>query len=214
MIRLLATGFDSFPGVEGNPSSALMTALGMRGSHFARLGIQLETQVLPVVYEGLPERLATLVRESRPQAILHFGVAARRTSISIETRARNFVNVHVADARGKRPASPVLDKNRPGTISVRIPADQIAAQIRAAGIAAKTSRNAGSYLCNAVLFHTLTLNADIAAGFIHIPIPQPPEMRSSRPSFADIVSAADIALVAMAAHVRHTGALAAAFSSR
>lgn len=91
MICVLATGFAAFPGIQNNPSAALMAALEKKRDHFERLGIRLETRVLPVVYEGLAARLSALCAQTRPDAILHFGVAARRTRISIETHARNRV---------------------------------------------------------------------------------------------------------------------------
>jgi pyroglutamyl-peptidase len=213
MMPILVTGFDSFPGVKDNPSAALMAALDDEKPHFSRLDIRLETRVLSVVYEGLGDRVAALVQDVRPQAILHFGVATTREEISIETRARNRANLHTADANGAYPASHILDKRKPETISVRIPAAQIAAKIRAAGIAAKTSRDAGDYLCNALLFETLTSFEELPAGFIHIPRPRTEPITSSRPSFAEIVKATDIAIVAIAAHVRHIGARSAALTS-
>jgi pyroglutamyl-peptidase len=213
MMPILATGFDSFPGVKDNPSAALMAALDNQKPHFSRLGIRLETHVLPVVYEGLGDRVTALVQNIRPQAILHFGVAAAREDISIETRARNRASLTTADASGAHPPSHTLDKHKPEAVFVRIPAAQIAARIRAAGIAAKTSRDAGDYLCNALLFETLTSFGDLPAGFIHIPLPMAQPIKSSRPSFADIVTATDIAIVAIAAHVRHIGAPHAALTS-
>ncbi len=152
MIRILVTGFAAFPGVQTNPSAALMAALEKKRSRFARLGIHLETRVLPVVYEGLAARLSTLCAETRPDAILHFGVAARRSCISVETRARNRADSCAVDAQGSRTRMNVLARDGAATIAVRIPAAQIAAKIRRAGIAVEISQDAGAYLCNATLY--------------------------------------------------------------
>jgi pyroglutamyl-peptidase len=210
MIGILATGFGAFPGVADNPSAALMVALQRRAPHFARLGIEIHTHVLPVLYEGLSTRLATLAKDVKPDAILHFGVAARRDVISVETCAHNRVSLGTADANAVRPTSHLLDERGPKTIHVRVPTTQIAAKIRAAGIEAKISRDAGTYLCNATLYDTLTSQRHLPVGFIHIPMPSRSALRSSRPRFEDIVTAADIAIVAVAAHVRHTRTLSAA----
>jgi len=210
MIGILATGFGAFPGVADNPSAALMGALHRRAPHFARLGIDVSTHVLPVLYEGLGKRLAALVKDVKPDAILHFGVAARRDVISVETCAHNRVSLEAADANAMRPKSHLLDERGPETIRVRLPATQIVAKIRAAGIEAKISRDAGTYLCNATLYDTLTSQSHLPVGFIHIPMPSHAASRSSRPHFAEIVAAADIAIVAVAAYVRHTRALSAA----
>ncbi len=206
MIRILVTGFAAFPGVQTNPSAALMAALEKKRSRFARLGIHLETRVLPVVYEGLAARLSTLCAETRPDAILHFGVAARRSCISVETRARNRANSCAVDAQGSRTRMNVLARDGAATIAVRIPAAQIAAKIRRAGIAVEISQDAGAYLCNATLYETLRTQHNLPAGFIHIPMPARPN-DASRPSFADISTAAEIAIIAVAAHARsrHSG---------
>lgn len=206
MITLLVTGFAAFPGVQSNPSAALMAALEEKRDRFARLGIRLETRVLPVVYESLAARLSTLCAETRPDAILHFGVATRRRCISIETCARNRVDRRVADAQGRRPSLNVLSLDGAEKIAVRIPAAQIAAKIRCAGIAVKMSRDAGAYLCNATLYETLRAQHDLPAGFIHIPMPAR-HQDAARPSFAEIATAAEIAIIAIAAHARsrHSG---------
>lgn len=176
-----------------------MRHLAARRDRFARLGIRLETHVLPVVYQGLAARLASLADETKPDAILHFGVAARRKIISVETRAHNRRRLGAADAQGERPASGRIDLNGPETIAVRIPAAQIVAKIRRAGIAAALSHDAGRYLCNATLYETL--RGRLPAGFVHIPLPGRDHMRLD---FADIAAAAEIAIIAVAAYHRQT----------
>jgi pyroglutamyl-peptidase len=197
MSRILVTGFGPFPGVAENPCDDLMRALEARREHFKQLGILLEARTLPVVYEGLAARLSALVRETAPDAILHFGVATRRKTISVETRAHNRRHPRAADAQGAQPGSAVLHVDGPTKIGVQIPAAKIAARIRSAGIAAQTSRDAGRYLCNATLYETLRAQPHLPAGFIHIPLPG----RDGAPDFPVIVEAADIAIVALAAYV-------------
>lgn len=178
-----------------------MRHLAGRRDRFARLGIRLETHVLPVVYEGLAARLSALADETGADAILHFGVAARRKIISVETRARNRRRLGAADAQGQRPESGLIDLNGPETIAVRIPAAQIVAKIRSAGIAAALSHDAGRYLCNATLYETLRKRRHLPAGFIHIPLPGRDHIRSG---FDDCAAAAEIAIIAIAAYHRQT----------
>ncbi|HEY0146130.1 MAG TPA: hypothetical protein VGB93_08245 [Methylovirgula sp.] len=201
MSRILVTGFGPFPGVKDNPSAALMTALRARRGHFELLSIHLETHILPVVYHGLAARLAALTVGTAPDAILHFGVASRRKIISVETRARNHANCAAPDAQGDRPPSDMLDGKSEESLAVRIPAAGIAARIRAARIAAETSRDAGAYLCNATFYETLRSRKNLPAGFIHVPLPAGP-INASQVSFDQIVEAAEIAIVALVLHVR------------
>ncbi len=199
MITILVTGFGEFPGVRDNPSAALMRSLAARRDHFARLGIRLETHVLPVVYAGLAARLCALAADKTPDAILHFGVAARRKIISVETRARNCRHPGAADAQGERPASGIIDAAGPETIAVGVPAARIVARLRAAGLAATLSHDAGRYLCNATLYETLRMRRDVPAGFIHIPLPR--RYRRTR-DLAGIVAAAEIAIITITADLR------------
>jgi len=101
-LRILVTGFGSFPGVHDNPTALLIHALGNHRTRLARLGIALEGAVLPVEYAGVEQELETLNETFKPDAILHFGLAARRKFISIETRALNRLSLLHCDAAGVR----------------------------------------------------------------------------------------------------------------
>lgn len=212
MIKVLVTGFGAFPGTCRNPSSALLAALRKRRMRLARLGIGLELCALPVVYAGLRPRLAKLAGETRPDAIVHFGLAGRRKIISVETRARNRVNLLHPDAAGAPAHGLTGMAGGAEFVQARVPAPQIVAALRRAGIASGLSNDAGDYLCNASFYHSLVAADAACVGFIHIPTPRRRMARSSprqdsphkdkRPRFADVVAAAEIALVIIARAVR------------
>lgn len=204
MLTLLITGFGPFPGVKHNPSEALMTALRERHARFEQWGVRPELHVLPVLYADISSRLARLVAETKPDAILHFGLAGSRRTIRIETSARNRVNPRLLDAAGARFKSCSLSANGPAQIKTRIPATAIVADLRRAGIAAQLSQDAGNYVCNATFFHSLTSQPSLPVGFIHIPWPAEDRLfrLGSRPSFAQIVTAAEIAIMRTALTVR------------
>jgi pyroglutamyl-peptidase len=212
MINILVTGFAAFPGCHTNPCLALLAALEKKRRRLARLGIVLELHTLPVVYAGLDLRLANLVAETQPDAILHFGLAGRRWLISVETRASNHVSLIRPDAAGAYPKAAQLRSGAPQTIKARLPARGIAAAWRQAGIGGVLSNNAGDYVCNASLYYALT-GADVAClGFIHIPPSRPRMARRSAdasrgetpPSFSDLVTASEIALMIIARTVRQS----------
>jgi pyroglutamyl-peptidase len=197
MLTVLVTGFGSFPGARRNPSADLMAVLERREARFAGFGIKLETRVLPVRYAEIAPRLAKLAAEVKPDAILHFGLAGRRKSISIETRAFNRVSLLAPDAGGARAHEFRLVPEGAAVVAARIPAVRILAALRRAGIASHLSRDAGSYLCNAALYHSLAARQTRSVGFIHIPWPT-----RRRPTFAEIVKAAEIVVLETAVEVR------------
>jgi pyroglutamyl-peptidase len=216
MIKLLVTGFGAFPGVRRNPTLTLLKALDHRRSRFARLGITLELYALPVAYARLVPQLSRLISETKPDAILHFGLAGRRRRITIEYFARNRANILHPDADGAYPGSMRLQENSPDRLSACAPITQIAAAWKRHNIAGATSRDAGDYLCNACLYQSLShrslARADIESiGFIHIPYPrtarplgsrQMGQQQDKRPSLSHLITAAEIAVIETARSVR------------
>ena len=213
MIKILVTGFGAFPGVSANPSSALLFALNEKcRRRLERFGIALELRELPVTYDGLSPRLGALAKNLAPDAILQFGVAARRKTISVEVVARNRANILHPDASGASASSRILTAGGPGALTTRVPALEIVAALRRQGLAGALSHNAGDYICNASFYRALALANVPCVGFIHIPPPRRrlplrrgcphPYHRDQRPRLDDMVSAAEIALIVIARAAR------------
>lgn len=215
MIKLLVTGFGAFPGVRRNPTLTLLKALDSRRARFARLGIALELYALPVAHTRLVPQLSRLISETKPDAILHFGLAGRRKQITIEYFARNRANILHSDADGAYAGSMRLQKNGPDRLSAHAPIMQIAAAWRRHNIAGATSRDAGAYLCNACFYQSLShrslTHTDIESiSFIHIPYPRAArplgsrqgQQQDKRPSLSHLIIAAEIAVIETARSVR------------
>jgi pyroglutamyl-peptidase len=164
---LLVAGFGGFPGQRVNPAQAAALALGRRRAAFALCGIDLHVAILPVEYAELSPRLCRLFIETAPDAVLLLGVAARRKTLSIETRARNRVTLLRPDAAKQFPWSRDIVHGAPEFFAGPSPAALLAAQARARGVAAETSRDAGAYLCNEAFY--LSLLMDRRAVFVHVP---------------------------------------------
>ena len=75
------------------------------------------------------------------------------------------------DAAGQQPAKPHIHKDGTERLAARIPVAEIVRRLRQRGIPAFQSWSAGTYLCNATLYHSLvaTTGGPCEAGFIHIP---------------------------------------------
>jgi pyroglutamyl-peptidase len=183
-LRILVTGFGGFPGSPRNPTAQLIAGLARDRPRFARLGIHIEVAMLPVIYAQTGPRLAALTEKFRPDAILHFGVAPRRTKLSVETRALNRVSLLHPDASGARASRRAVAPGAPPHLKSTLPSSLIAAALRRAGFDAAVSNDAGDYVCNQTLF--LSLCGTVApspssaerlaprthaplVGFIHVP---------------------------------------------
>ncbi len=163
-MTLLVTGFGPFPGMPRNPSAMVVSALARHRAAFGRKHIVLSTRILPVLYD----LVAAFSPAPAPDVIVHIGVAGRRRELSIETVAHNRRSARHPDASGRAPW-PI----RPGpvarhTIRAEWDARNLAMALRRAGVPASPSRDAGAYVCNALLYRSLDSKLAPAL-FIHIP---------------------------------------------
>lgn len=167
-VVILVTGFGAFPGAPTNPSAAILGRLERHRSRLARLGLSLRTVLLPVVFDRVGPALETAVAATKPDAILHVGLAGRRYAMSVETRAINRAGPLHPDAARRRTAQQI----RPGGLPVlaaTYPANRILTAMRRTGVDARRSIDAGDYVCNTTLYLTLADHLAPVAGFVHVP---------------------------------------------
>jgi len=171
-LRILITGFGPFPGAPHNPTMPLVQRLTkLRRPAFD--DVTLTGHIFHVTYDTVDRELPQLIARIHPQALLMFGLANRTARVRIETRARNAVTTLFPDADRQRA--------RKGSIADDADAQMFgphtAKLLRAAhrtGIDARSSRDAGSYLCNYLSWRAIeaTNKGDglHLASFVHIPL--------------------------------------------
>jgi pyroglutamyl-peptidase len=144
---ILITGFGPFPGALFNPTGPLVEELARRRTPALR-HVRRVAHVFRTSYQAVDLELPALLARERPDALIMFGLAARRRLISIEMRARNARTGAVPDASGHLPAASAIVPGGRATLALQAPAQRLVAAVRAAGIPAVLSGDAGSYLCN------------------------------------------------------------------
>lgn len=173
---VLITGFGPFPGVPHNLSGDLARRLAIAAQSRFR-GVRIVSEVLPVSWDRAPHLVARLVARHRPSLALHFGVSAKATGFVIETCGRNIA-VARPDCSNATPSRHLLIPHGAAAHDATIPAARIVARLLQLGLPASCSGDAGGYLCNAVLYHSLALAerqrshprcSGHVAGFVHIP---------------------------------------------
>ncbi len=167
----LLTGFGPFPGVAHNATGVLVPRLAAAARRqFPDWSIA--TAILPTEWSAAPLALSRHLARAQPLLALHFGVSREAQGFVIETLGRNVCR-DTADAAGMNPNSALLVADGPATRTASLPTPEILARLARRGLPAATSDDAGGYLCNAILYHSLghaALAAHTArAGFIHIP---------------------------------------------
>ncbi len=169
---VLLTGFGPFPGVAENATARLVPELALRAAATFP-AYTFHHDILETAWGAAPERAAYLVATLQPMLALHFGVAREARGFQIERTAQNVCRI-AADAAGCLPSAAQLDSAGPHARTSGIDAVALALRLEALGYPASVSEDAGAYLCNAVLYHSIAAAEALApsacrAGFIHIP---------------------------------------------
>jgi len=174
------------------------------------------SRLLPCVYGACVAEFVEAFERLRPGAVLMTGQAASRAIVSVERIARNAANADRADNRGVAGAS--MKISGPALLEATASANDIARAIRAAGVPARVSSNAGDYVCNHLFYGALSYLFEKALGtpavFIHLPAaPEQTPRRASRRRLAtaDAVRALQAAIEAMTSRNRSSLLIAPAW---
>jgi hypothetical protein len=99
-------------------------------------------------------------------------VSSRARGFEIEQRAHNACR-SMPDAAGVMPRGPTVRRGGADVLRTTLPVPHLVLALKRSGIPAYASRDAGAYLCNAVLYHSLQIIADAGrdcrVGFVHVP---------------------------------------------
>jgi len=162
-VNVLVTGFEPFGGHETNTSQQVAEALG---------GV-----VLPVSYGRAADALRDAVRAADPDVVVCFG-QANRDAVCVERFAHNLDCSESEDNDGEVSAAEI-EPGGPVAYRSTLPVDELVAALRAEGIPAEASRDAGGYLCNHVFYVLMRLleqeRPGTAGGFVHVPAGMPVE---------------------------------------
>ncbi|MFV3075079.1 pyrrolidone-carboxylate peptidase [Niveispirillum fermenti] len=174
MTRLLVTGFAPFLDHAANPTAWLAERLDG-----ARIGGADVTGItLPVTFDGAVPALLDAVAATAPDAVVMFGLAYDTDAIRPERLALNLDDSTAPDNDGQVRRNRPIDPAGPMGYWSSLPLDAIIDDLGAAGIAVRTSRDAGGYICNHLFFGIRHARPHLPAGFIHVP-PFPDQVREA-----------------------------------
>jgi pyroglutamyl-peptidase len=164
-VRVAFTGFGAFPGVPDNPSARLIEALRASPDP-AFAGCSFD--VLEVAYAAVGPALGRILARN-PRALVMTGYSRQASALQLECAATDLREPARADAAGFAPS-----ERASAITSLACPNVDFAAlreALAVAGIAAELSHDAGSYVCNHLLFSALNRLADTQtpALLVHLP---------------------------------------------
>ena len=162
--------------------------------------------IFPTSYAAVDRDLPRLIARHKPDALLMFGLAPRARTLRIETRARNTVSL-LPDAGGIALRRLTIAASGPAALAMPAPARRLLAAVRAAGVPATLSRDAGRYLCNYLCWRSAEAagkpGGPHVAVFVHVPkvrrgpVPRA-RVKKARLSMADLARAGGALLRATA----------------
>jgi len=165
----LVTGFMPYAGRGVNPAGEIAAALDGR----TIADTPIVSRMLPVSFAEIVGMAETLLREINPGIVIGIGLWPGEPVIRIERVGLNVADFEIADNLGYVAADePVLGNGAAARLAT-VPVRAMEEAILDAGIPARISNTAGTYLCNACLYSFLsaadTMPERIACGFIHVP---------------------------------------------
>jgi pyroglutamyl-peptidase len=172
-LRVLITGFGSFPGAPFNPTGSLVSRL-TRLRRPALDGVERASHIFRVTYGDVDRDLPRLLEEHRPDVLLMFGLAARTPYVRVETRARNAITTIWPDAGNTRVGLGKIAAGGKDALTFGPHTQRLLRAALQTDVDARSSRDAGRYLCNylcwrAIETATAAANPPLAA-FIHVPL--------------------------------------------
>ena len=174
-MKILLTGFEPWAQWSTNPSGAVAESLD--GAIIG--GFEVVSTVLPVIHGDDIAKVAPLIAEYKPAAVVSLWLGSA-SALHVE---RVGVNLKVIDGADH----PVV-AGGPDAYFATLPTREMVTRMQDAGVPARLTYSAGTFLCNHIMYSVLHLIAenglDIAAGFIHVP-PTPElvvELGSAQPS--------------------------------
>ena len=183
--RVIVAPFEPFAGKRRN--RARDAAQLLRGEELA--GAPVEIVDLPVAYAAIPDAVRRLFARD-PSLVVLVGESEEARKLLVERLAVNVAHARIRDNAGARPIDEELVVG--GEPARKVPFDpRIAANAAiAAGCPCEVSSHAGTFCCNAALYHALGAAAQHPGrprvAFVHVParFPWARDRRAARGLYA------------------------------
>ena len=159
MSTVLVTAFEPFGGGTHNPSAAVLEGLRNRKG--------LHRLLLPVSFLRARDRLEEAIRDLSPDFVILTGLAGGRDAVCLEACALNVKDARIPDNDGEMPIGERLDADGENALFTALDLAPLRDRIRSAGIPARISYHAGTFVCNATYYALLRTGAK--GLFVHLP---------------------------------------------
>lgn len=165
--NILLTAFEPFGQCNVNTSWEIVASIPELP------GMALTKLLLPVAFKASVDILLQKIDELRPDFVVSLGQASSRDTFSLERVAVNIADARHPDNKGYRPQNLVIFPTGKRQYASTLPIFDILHALQSHGIPVSLSDNAGTYVCNHLMYsilHYITVKElPVKAGFIHVP---------------------------------------------
>lgn len=199
-MKILLTAFGPFGGESVNPALESVRLVK------APEGVELVKKEIPTTFTLAGKTGVQAILEEKPDAVLCIGQAMGRADVVVERVAINVDDAKSPDNAGDIPCDRPIRADGPAAYFATLPIKRIVQAINDAGVPAKVSNSAGTFVCNHLMYSVLdelaAAHPGVRGGFIHVPaIPEQTNNRNPMPPSMElpvIVRAIEAALRAIA----------------
>lgn len=156
-MRIVVTAFEPFGGFDTNSSYLALDRLNY---------LDIEKVVLPVSYPDAYVVLREIVKEC--DFIILLGMAASRTKISIEERAKNLLEFKIPDNHHQIINNRLISDDADEYLYSKVDIDKMINYLNQDDDIVYKSNDAGTYICNYLYFKVLQ-TYNVPSIFIHLP---------------------------------------------
>lgn len=156
---VLVTGFGPFLSVTDNPAAQLARAM-----HEPEGDPPIHGLVIPVSYLRGPQEAVQAARRLGVRMVIGLGVATGRDHVCVERVGRLGLDPTAPDVDQDHRERVDDDAGAPELVRASLPVE-----LFAQAMGARLSDDAGTYVCNAWLYHVARALPDLPVGFVHVP---------------------------------------------
>ncbi|MCG3402139.1 pyroglutamyl-peptidase I [Staphylococcus massiliensis] len=183
-MNILVVAFEPFGGESINPAREAIQLLPNEiGQH------HLQFLEVPTVFNDCFDVVENFLRRESIDAVVAIGQAGGRAEITPERVAINLDDARIPDNNGSQPIDRIIRQDGQPAYFSNLPVKTMTKAIVDAGIPARLSNTAGTFVCNHLFYQLGYLSEKhypgMKFGFIHVPyVPEQVENREHTPSMA------------------------------
>ena len=183
-MNILVTGFDPFGGEAVNPAWEAVQRLPKTIA-----GHTIQKLEIPTVFKKSKDVIASALSKGDVDVVLAIGQAGGRTEITPERVGINIDDARIADNEGQQPIDEAIQPTGAPAYFSNLPVKRMTEAIKTAGVPARLSNTAGTFVCNHILYQLGYLQdtayPNMQFGFIHVPfIPEQVTHKPGQPSMS------------------------------